>query len=112
MNNKQITTRYNRIVKLYEGKDPGGVNCYRCPQGHITKTIDKDPGVTPFLHLCHKCGDMATSSFYNDTHPDIEPVEEWYRPSLKKVLKMKKDQQMLDHILNGGLDVRKIKKNG
>ena len=83
------------------------VNTYICSNGHVTKTIDIDAGVTPFIHICEKCGEVARSSFYNDTHPDLEPTQEWYRPSLKKLLKM--SEEMREHILNGGLDVRVVK---
>ena len=38
------------------------------------------------------------------------PHAQWYRPSLKETLKWRgKNNQMLEHILNGGLDVRPIK---
>ena len=49
---------------------------------------------------------MARSNFYNDIAPEQKPTFEWFRPTLKKVLKMR--PAMLDHILGGGLDYRKI----
>lgn len=84
------------------------VNCYSCGCGHITKTKDVDAGVTPFMHQCEKCENMATSSFYKDIAPQQLPTEEWYRPTLKQVLKMRTKEGMIEHILSGGLDVRKI----
>lgn len=84
------------------------VNCYSCDCGHITKTKDVDAGVTPFIHNCEMCGKMAKSSFYNDTHPDLLPTQEWYRPSLNEVLKLRSKPHVLDHVFNGGLMSRKI----
>jgi len=84
------------------------INVYTCENGHATKTICVDPGVTPFMHLCDTCGSMARSSFFQDTHPNLEPTQEWFRPTLKQVLKM--SEEMREHVLQGGLDVRNIKK--
>jgi len=85
------------------------VNCYMCQVCNlITKTIDVDSGVTPFIHTCEHCGNIAHSSFYQDIAPNLKPTQEWFRPSLKEVLKMRKKPGLLDHILQGGLDVRKI----
>lgn len=87
------------------------VNCYTCACGHVTKTKDIDAGCTPFMHSCEKCGGMARSTFYNDIAPNQMPTEEWYRPTLKQLMKMRNDEPMLDHIFGGGLDVRKIQKD-
>jgi hypothetical protein len=81
-------------------------NTYTCPGGHITKTRDIDAGVTPFMHSCGTCGEIATSSFYRDTHPNLEPTEEWYRPTLEEVFKL--SEGLREHVLQGGLNVRKI----
>jgi len=40
--------------------------------------------------------------------PEQQPTIEWYRPTLKQVLKMRKKPQVLDHVLNGGLENRII----
>ena len=106
---KQITKRYVRIVNYYKGVAPKGVNCYLCRCGHITKTVDIDAGATPFLFTCEKCGELATSTFYSDSVPDREPTFEWYRPTLEQVLKIE-DEDILFHILSGGLEFRKIDK--
>ena len=50
---------------------------------------------------------MATSSFYRDIAPNQQPTFEWYRPTLEQVLQLKPDE-MIEHILNGGLASRKI----
>jgi len=81
-------------------------NVYTCKNGHTTKTRDVDAGVTPAMHSCETCGELAHSSFYRDTHPHLEPTQEWFRPTLEEVLKM--SIGMREHILNGGLDVRAI----
>lgn len=85
------------------------VNCYICKNCNlITKTKDIDAGVTPFIHTCEHCGGEAHSTFYNDIAKHLHPTQEWYRPTLKQVLKMRKNEGLLDHILKGGLDCRKI----
>jgi len=94
------------------------VNCYVCEKcGNVTKTIDVDAGVTPYLILCESCGSdgsvphgsWAKSSFYKDIAPDLKPTLEWYRPSLNEVLNMRSEQQ-LEHVLRGGLISRVINK--
>lgn len=84
------------------------VNCYVCKCGHITKTKDVDAGVTPMFFTCEECGGDARSTFFKDVAPHQQPTFEWYRPDLKKVLKMRKNPALLDHILQGGLDYRKV----
>lgn len=86
------------------------VNCYVCDKcGHITKTRDIDKGVIPFMFTCEKCDHpMAKSTFFNDIAPGRNPTIEWYRPTLKETIKLrKKNDGMLEHILDGGLDYRK-----
>ena len=111
---REIKRKYNKLLKDVETNEfykidlTNRVNCYVCSCGHITKTKDVDAGVTPFMHTCEKCGQMARSTFYEDIVPEQQPTEEWYRPTLKEVLKMRKNEGMLDHILQGGLDVRRV----
>ena len=111
---KEIKRRYNRLMwdvktnDFYKIDLTNRVNCYQCSCGHTTKTKDIDAGVTPFMHRCEKCGGMAHSSFYADIIPDKQPTEEWYRPTLKQVLKMRSNPELLEHIFNGGLDCRKV----
>ena len=107
---KEITRMYNKMLASCGKVDANRVNCYVCTNcKHITKTIDVDDGVTPFMHTCEKCGKLATSTMYKDIIPWEKPTQEWYRPSLKETLKWRKNEGMLNHILNGGLDVRTIK---
>ena len=112
---REIERKYNKLLKDVETNDfykidlTNRVNCYACDCSHITKTKDIDAGVTPFMHICEKCGQTAKSTFYRDIAPKQQPTEEWYRPTLKKVMKMRKNEALLDHVLQGGLIVRKIK---
>ena len=114
---REIERKYNKLLKdvetndFYRRKDLSNrVNCYVCSCGHVTKTKDIDAGVTPFMHKCEKCGQMARSTFGKDVVPHQQPTEEWYRPTLKQVLKMRKNEGLLNHILQGGLDVRRVTK--
>ena len=111
---RHVENEYNKMLKQHaEGAKPNAFNCYKCTAcGHVTKTVDVDSGVTPFMHRCEECGEMAKSTFYSDIAPGQEPTQEWYRPTLKQVLKLRRKPAMLDHVLSGGLDVRIIvKKN-
>jgi RNase P subunit RPR2 len=114
---REIQREYNKLLQDVATKDfykvdlTNRVNCYVCQSCHaITKTIDVDSGVTPFIHLCENCNGEAHSTFYKDIVPNRQPTQEWYRPSLKEVLKMRNKEGMLEHILQGGLDVRLISK--
>lgn len=110
---REVERKYNKMMSndLYKAKAPKNrVNCYSCFCGHITKTIDIHNGVTPMFFDCEKCSTSANSSFYNDIAVDQEPTFEWYRPTLKQIMKMRSKPHVLDHILNGGLEYRKIKK--
>lgn len=113
MSVRECTKLYNKMLKKHQKEvEPNRVNCYKCDRcGTITKTIDVDDGVTPFGHTCEHCGNpFATSTFYNDIAPKQRPTQEWYRPSLEETLKWRsKNESMMNHILNGGLDVRPIK---
>ncbi len=113
---REIEKAYNKLLhdvatnEFYTKIDlTNRVNCYVCQSCYaITKTIDIDSGVTPFMHTCENCNGEAHSTFYRDIVPMRPPTQEWYRPTLKEVLKMHKKEGMLDHILQGGLDVRII----
>ena len=111
---RDVTREYNKLIEdvktneFYKIDLTNRVNCYTCSCGHITKTIDVDAGVTPFMNTCEKCNEIANSSFFKDIAPNQTPTHEWYRPTLKQVLKMRaKEDGLLDHVLQGGLDYRK-----
>jgi hypothetical protein len=111
---REVEKKYNELMQrvatdeYYKIDLTNRVNCYICSCGHITKTKDVDAGCTPMFHSCEKCGKSARSTFYKDIAPEKNPTQEWYRPSLSKVLKMRKNESLLDHILSGGLDCRNI----
>jgi len=109
---EEIKAQYAHSVEYYSTHVKRGVNCYTCPScKHITKTIDVDAGVTPFMHLCEQCKkELGQSSMYKDIAPNQQPTEEWYRPTLEEVLEMHKagDYNMVSHIVRGGLHQRKI----
>ena len=112
---REVERKYLKLTeevktkKFYTDVDLSNrVNCYVCKCGHITKTKDIDAGVTPFMFSCEECGETATSTFFKDIVPEQKPTIEWYRPTLKQVLKMRKDEGLLEHILLGGLDYRSI----
>jgi hypothetical protein len=44
------------------------------------------------MFRCEKCKGTAYSSFFKDIAPNQDPTIEWYRPTLKQVLKMRKAQ--------------------
>lgn len=103
---RELERRYAKL-KIVPA-DENRINCYRCTNGHITKTIDRHVGVTPMFNRC-ECGAQAQSTWYTDIAPDIEPTYEWVVPTLQEVKKYRKEPAMLDHIFNGGLDYRRIK---
>lgn len=113
---KEIEKKYNEMLLVVENRFgnidlANRVNCYRCPDcGHITKTKDIDKGVTPMFIACKKCNcTNAASSFYNDIAPGLPPTFEWYRPSLEETLQAYAGLQQ--HVLNGGLNYRKIEES-
>ncbi|SCY94463.1 hypothetical protein SAMN02927903_03029 [Flavobacterium caeni] len=114
---REIERRYNKLLqdvatnKYYKVDLTNRVNCYTCRHpkcGHITKTKDIAPGVTPMFYECEKCHFQAVSSMYNDIAPDQEPTFVWDRPTLSETMKFRKKPTLLDHILRGGLVVRKV----
>ena len=116
---REVTRKYNQLLQDVATKDfykidlTNRVNCYRCKNGkcgHITKTIDIAPGVTPMFFECEVCGSQTTSTMYLDIAPTQEPTFQWDRPTLNEVMKFRKKPGLLNHILSGGLVVRKIDK--
>ena len=116
MKTKEIKKQYNHLENTVKTHDfytkvdlTNRVNCYTCPEGHVTKTQDVDAGVTPFMLACKhdECERMAVSSMYKDICPDIIVTHEWYRPDLKDTLKLKLTE--IRHVLDGGLILRRKK---
>lgn len=110
---REVARKYEKLLKKVKEDDfykinlENRVNCYVCQKcTRITKTQDIDAGVTPMMFTCRFCGSSARSTFYKDIEPDLIIHGVWYRPTLKEVLKMRKEEFMLDHILSGGLKYR------
>jgi hypothetical protein len=105
---REIERKYSKLE--IKPAAPNRTNCYTCNTcGYVTKTIDRNYGVTPMFLSCPCCGNQSTSCMYRDLHPDKEPEYEWFVPTLKELGKYKKNPAMLDHIFSGGLDYRKIR---
>lgn len=121
MKKEEIEQKYNTMLtfpSIVGEVAANKVNVYRCAVGHQVKTIDRAKGVTPMFIICPSCNDsrtpqMASSNFYRDSAPQIEPTHEWYRPTLEECYKMDQDKTkwgLLEHILKGGLELRQIEK--
>ena len=109
ISDREIERNYAKLE--IKPAEPNRTNCYRCGKcGYVTKTIDRHHGVTPMFITCDCCKGQATSSFYQNDYPDMVPEYEWFVPTLDEVKKYRRNPAMLDHIFNGGLDFRKIKK--
>lgn len=104
---REIERKYSKLI--IKDAEPNRTNCYTCNTcGHIIKTIDRHEGVTPFMIACDVCKNRSISSMYRNTHPDLEPIYEWVVPTIKEIKKYKKNVGMLDHIFNGGLELKRI----
>lgn len=71
--------------------------------GSFIVTIDRHPGVTPFMVRCGNCGQMAHSKGYR-VQDYLNPTHEWYRPETLDGI----DERSFDHLANGGLILRAI----
>lgn len=90
----------------------GKHNIYKCPDGHLTVTIDRDDGVTPYLTSCtHSgCQELARSHIYNPMCQVFEPTHEWYKPTLEEATHLELNEATLEHIRRGGLILREMEK--
>lgn len=107
VSDREIERKYSKLT--IKPAEPNRTNCYVCGCGHVMKTIDRNEGVTPMFMQCDSCGGRGVSSFYRDVRPDLEPTHEWFVPTLQETKKLRGNPAMLDHIFNGGLEIRKIK---
>lgn len=102
-----------RLAEIYnaqgEGfKNMGRKNAYECEAcASYIVTIDRHPGVTPFMIKCERCGQMAKSKFYR-VQEWLEPTHEWYRPDDLEGI----DPAYFDHLGRGGLVLRPIDGKG
>lgn len=92
-----------------EGFDNSGKkNAYECPACHAyIVTIDRHPGVTPFMTKCGECGDLAQSKMYRVAE-HLYPTHEWYRPERLEDVPPGSEY----HISRGGLVLRPIGAEG
>lgn len=85
-------------------------NLYVCGCGWNVITKDVDAGVTPLMIQCEQCGRFAKSELYRvKGEQQDQHTKEWYRPTLERVLKLRKKPEELNHVLRGGLLLRDIK---
>lgn len=80
--------------------------CRTCERSIVT--VDRDEGVTPFLLGCRvggRCAGTMQSACYR-ADQTLTPTYEWFKPSLKNA--RRKGPAMLDHVKQGGLDIRPI----
>jgi len=99
---KKVTKAYNNIpVSEILAQPYNNYTCVACKK--ITKTVDLCGGTTSMGITCEFCEQSALSSFYVDSIPEEKAMLEWYRPTLKQTLKLRKNPSMLEHVLKGGL---------
>lgn len=80
------------------------LNAYQCERcDSYAVTIDREPGVTPFITMCGNCGGNAQSAMYRVGSHHL-PTHEWVRPKPIEGL----NAGTIDHIRNGGLIMRPI----
>ena len=110
------------LAESYHSKAGGGfenegrLNAYECDGerayaevpakpgcGAFIVTIDRHPGVTPFIVKCGHCGQMAHSKAYR-VQAYLNPTHEWYRPETLDGI----DECYFDHLSRGGLILRAI----
>ncbi len=128
MRDPRIMEAAAKAAAFYNGKDGfpnnGRLNSYTCvgrrdrggkfdlakggfPRtpgcGQQIITVDREPGVTPFMTACPFCGGDTQSGFYR-VPAGLQPSHEWYRPDTFEDLK----PHTIEHILNGGLILREI----
>lgn len=75
-------------------------------------TVNLVAGTTPMFLTCRadtNCGDRMVSSGYRLPLDAPAPTFEWYRPSQKKISRLRHiDSATADHVEKGGLLLRKI----
>lgn len=91
-------------IKVGSKFDPARGGFERVPGcGLRVVTIDREPGVTPFMTMCPACGAETQSGFYR-VPADLQPSHEWYRPDTFDGLL----PHAIEHVLKGGLFLREI----
>lgn len=98
----------------------GMKNVYKCNAGHLTVTIDRDEGTTPFAIACPKCPKKPTLGVDSDDYfaksafyqcgQHLQAEYEWYKPGKEEIKKLGKWEK--EHVKKGGLIMRKINRPG
>lgn len=103
---RRLAEQYNAQGEGFKNTDRK--NAYECEGcASYIVTIDRDPGVTPFIIKCEICGQDAQSKFYR-VQGYLEPTHEWYRPDNLDGI----DPKLFEHLGKGGLILRPIDGNG
>lgn len=100
-------------------EQPGMVNGYRCPLGHVVYTVIRDAGTTPSGMLCRhvekrgfpvvevECNLRSTSMFYRVVDPiGVTVTYEWYRPDGAERRTL--DRYQAEHVNMGGLLIQPL----
>ena len=99
---RRIAESFNRKGEGFD--NTGKKNAYVCRDcGAGIVTIDRHPGVTPFLTKCGNCSGLAQSKMYR-VSDRLTPTHEWYRPERLEDV----PPGSADHISRGGLILREI----
>ncbi|MCP3730405.1 hypothetical protein M9978_08185 [Sphingomonas sp. MG17] len=113
-----ILAAWRAVAEAYNGpggkgfKNTGKTNAYVCERtsngkpggcGAYVITIDRAPGVTPFIVRCRSCGGEAYSKAYR-VASHLTPTYEWYRPDTLDDI----GPGSHDHLSRGGLILRPI----
>ena len=106
---REMARRYAAVCRYYANQPKGQIDCYTCqPCKAVMKSVQVDPGVTPMLIRCILCGELAHASCGVDIAPGVDPVIEFFRPKLSDLNKYRRNRDVIDHYLNGGLEPRII----
>jgi hypothetical protein len=90
-------------------------NAYKCSDCHkVIVTIDVDRGTTPAMLACRRtegCEGLMMSAGYPSTpfpaHLESLPHYEWYRPESDVLGRFDKSSEAHQHVIMGGLILRK-----
>ena len=111
---KDVIQLGREIAEHHHGREGAGFdntgkkNAYECDECHAyIVTIDRHPGVTPFMTACGKCAGLAKSKFYR-VADWLEPTHEWYRPETLADIPADAGPGTYEHLGNGGLILRPI----
>lgn len=88
----------------------GKINVYSCTCGHRMVTIDREDGTTPGGMRCkgRRCHELAWSNWYAAWCQVLTPTHEFIRPDAATYAKL--DGPARDHVDQGGLILRRIRK--